>query len=234
MEQLTHPVSSSFPAATLNGEHPIVVNSVNWEQWLSMLRTLPADAPEWDGMVTFVKAVQQLGEAKRLERDSIHRLRQTLMGLAAHCSDGLNFFGLTGQVLEWAGETCLPAEVATLVATVETLRGLLEKHWAMYQKPTAATLAGERARRQALLELENDVSKAYDRLAWIFRTAHTVPPSEPTSQHEAEQKTQQDPAEDPQQKSPHQPHQETQQQKAKEADRSADPEPQAPAARPSV
>jgi hypothetical protein len=46
MEQVTHPVSSSFPATPPNGKHPVVVNSVNWEQWLTTLRTLPADAPE--------------------------------------------------------------------------------------------------------------------------------------------------------------------------------------------
>ena len=232
MEQVTHPVSSSFPAAPPNGKHPVVVNSVNWEQWLTTLRTLPADAPEWDGVATFLKAVGQLSEAKRLERESGHRLRQALMGMAASCSDGLDFFGLTDEVLEWTGEAYPPTEVATLVEAVEILHGLLEKHWALYEKRAAATLNEERARRQALLELENDVTKAHDRLARTFRTAHTAPSAEPAPPQKAEHK----PPQKAQQRAQHedlkkplpQPQHGAQLKKAKGPDGSAALIPQAP------
>ena len=222
MEQVTHPVSSSFPATPPNGKHPVVVNSVHWEQWLTMLRTLPAEAPEWDGLATFLKAVGQLSEAKRLERESGHRLRQALMSLAANCSDGLDFFGLTNEVLEWTGEAYPPTEVAALVEAVEMLRGLLGKHWALYQKRAAPTLSEERARRHALLELENDVTKAYDRLAQTFQTAHTAPPPEPAPPQKAEHKPPQKAQQEVQQKA----QQEVQQKAQQEAQHKPSQQPQ--------
>ena len=236
MEQVTHPVSSSFSATPLNAKHPVVVNSVNWEQWLTMLRTLPSDAPEWDGVTTFMKAVQQLSEAKRLERESGHRLRQALMSLVSSCSDGLDFFGLTDEVLEWTEETYPPTEVATLVEAVEMLQGLLGKHWALYDERAATTLSEERARRHALLEVENDVTKAYDRLARAIRTARTTSPAEPAPPQKAEQKPPPKPQQKPlqqlqheaQDKPPQRPQHTMLLREAKGPDQNADRAPQAP------
>jgi hypothetical protein len=123
------------------------------------------------------------------------------------------------------------------------LHRLLEKHWALYQKCAAATLSEERARRHALLELENDATKAYDRLARTFQTAQIAPPSEPAPPHKAEhtpsqkvqqksqQQAQQKPSQEAQQeaqpKPPQQPQHTAQLKKAKGPDRSAAPAPQA-------
>ena len=171
MEQAVHPQSSPSPSTSQDGRHPVTVKSVNWEHWLAALRALPADAAEWEGVSNFLKAVQQLSDTKRLERESTHRVRSKLMSLAAEYSDALDFFGLTDEVLEWTGVPYPPNEVSSLVDQINALQTHLAKHWGLCQRPSAPTLAEERAKRRALLELEEDVTAAYDRLSATLRTA---------------------------------------------------------------
>lgn len=186
MEQAAHLQSSTLPSTSQDRTHPVTVSSVNWEHWLTTLRALPADASEWEGVSNFVKAVQQLSDAKRLERESTHRLHSMLMSLAAEHSEALDFFGLTDEVLEWTGVSYPPSEVRSLVDLIGTLQTHLVKHWNLYQRPSAATLTEERAKRRALLELEEDITGVYERLVATLRTASTGPESHRTSSERSE------------------------------------------------
>ena len=140
---------------------------MKWLQWLEQLRSLPADAHEWDTILEFIEAVTQLSEEKHQEREaSRNMLRLALEDLVTHNGQELDYFAL-GDVTSWSAAACPLTDVLVLTQQVEQLHECLVKHLALSQQP-ATTLMEERQRRADLATLEETILQAHTSLCLLY------------------------------------------------------------------
>jgi hypothetical protein len=153
---------------------------VRWELWLAELRTLPADAPEWETVTEFIESVQRLGEEKCREREeSREQLRDALASLKNQAVADLEYFGL--HVTSWTAEVCPFAEAMALAEQVTQFHEALSTHRHLRQQ-RGATLTEDRSLRDERDRLEELVLQTHARLS----TALTIsPPESPAPQTRA-------------------------------------------------
>jgi hypothetical protein len=137
--------------------------TVRWEQWLTELRGLPADAPEWETVTEFVESVQQLGKDKRREREvSREQLRRALASLQDQATADLAYFEL--EVASWTAEACPFAEATALAAQVTQLHEALSTHGHLRQQ-RGVTLTEDRHLRTERDRLAEFVLQTHARLS---------------------------------------------------------------------
>jgi len=151
--------------------------TVRWEQWLTELRGLSADAPEWETVTEFVESVQQLGKDKRREREASREpLRRALASLQEQATADLAYFEL--EVASWTAEACPFAEATALAAQVTQLHEALSTHGHLRQQ-RGVTLTEDRHLRTERDRLAEFVLQTHARLS----TALTIsPPENPAAQ----------------------------------------------------
>lgn len=158
-EEATETSEPTDPAAQIGGEM-----APRWQQWLTELAALPADAPEWDIVPGFIKNLQQLAEEKHQERVAVdQRLQQTLVNLIEQAEDELNYFDIV-DVANWSIPDCSLDKIEKLSEQVNHLQEMLIEHQQLRQQATKS-LAEERQRRSHLSELEDEILDLYEQLS---------------------------------------------------------------------
>jgi len=149
------------------------VHAMRWDNWLEELRSLPAEAPEWDAIDDFLVAIKDIAEKKRNER-SVARdgLREALADLVGECEGDLAFFGVA-ECSAWNQETCPLADVPALTERVRELRASLRRY-ADLLRHQAPTLSEERTRRVQLDALEQQIQQMAGGLAQTLTGAPSI------------------------------------------------------------
>jgi hypothetical protein len=151
-----------------------------FEQWLNILASLPADAPEWPEAAEFAAAVQRLAEEKRGQREQ-HRakLQSAIDALISTASDSLDYFCIT-DCSSWQSDICPLEDAETATNKVAALHSALEHH-AQLRTQKAATLLEDRARLEEMSRQEERILLLHKQLAATFTSVvsiegNTLPP----------------------------------------------------------
>ncbi len=147
---------------------------MKWNIWLDELKTLPAEATEWDDYISFVEEVARLSESKLQERaQGQAKLGQVLEELLARHGATLTRFGLNG-LEEWRLADCPPAQTSTVVSRIEGLTETLEQYEELLQK-TLAQPVDFYEFRLLRNDLEDKIFLCCAPVAAIFAPAQTFP-----------------------------------------------------------
>jgi hypothetical protein len=162
--------------SSMNTSSPSLENH-RFAQWLKELTELPAQAPEWDALESFLEAAQRLATARRETLAQAHKWREGCGAFCATHQEGLRHHEQMGCV-SWPDR--LPTgEIDVWLGRLEDLGQLLVRYTEVFNQP-AMSRAERRARRAQLDSLEEDI----DRLCQEIEAALTqvASPAEPEQQ----------------------------------------------------
>lgn len=93
------------------------------------LSDLPADAPEWESMPSFIENVQQIMELKRRDREAgREELKRALEALKSECDEPLKHFQWSDYAKNWSAGSCPAGAAAKLADNVNQFNSMLMRH----------------------------------------------------------------------------------------------------------
>ena len=163
------PSSSVRPqtAAATSQSHPQTPEgpgSINWNGWLETVRTLPPEAPDWEGLPQFLETLKQLYQNNQQTR--LTCLQKALTNLTTQAGGRLTYFEMH-DASQWTAETCLSTHITSVTQLSEQLLALLLQHDENDQQ-RPATYEEERSHRRVADELADKIGRIYGQLSELF------------------------------------------------------------------
>jgi hypothetical protein len=163
-----------------------------WEGWLEQFQTLASDAPEWDKIGDFVKAVTELAEEKQQNRQNVVRLQTSLVRLCAEFADQIEFFEFAGCD-DWQADHCSLEQIPEAAEKLDALQNILVEYVNLdHQEPR--NFKERSACSERLNKLGMQATEIYVQLQRIFET--TIPEDGVSKENEESPVTGEDDAED--------------------------------------
>lgn len=150
-----------------------------WQAWLETLRSLPADAPEWDLSAEFIAELDRLTQIKLEERMSgIVQLNLALENMRTEASQAIEFFEMQ-DIQAWNAETVSREQAIILLDIVARLKENLLAYTRLDEQPVP-TLKERVGKRNQLQKIEAQVQEVYQQAIEAFsQPAPEQAPNEP-------------------------------------------------------
>ena len=144
-------------------------------QSLEYLRSLPANAPEWEQAIpSFVESIQDIIETKKAQYEQANDLDALIAEVGDIFSSELEFF--QKDIASWSAAHLLPdADLSKVLQDTQTMRSLLTDYQPIHEP--APVLEEERERRPRRVKLENRLLPLIDRIDRLMSKS-PMPPIE--------------------------------------------------------
>ena len=161
---------------------------------LEYLRSLPANAPEWEEAIPgFVESVQAIVETKKAQYEQANDLDTLIAEVGDVFSPELEFF--QKDIAPWSAAHLSPdADLSKVLRDTQDMRSLLAEYQPIHK--IAPVLEEERTRRSKRAKLENRILRLIDHIDQFMNESPTPPIAE-AQQSDAPAEPAQEPAQEP-------------------------------------